>query len=368
LHCYTAVPLFMPQTLKFTNALKSSFFATLRQRVDTYFLTQELSKHANGAMWFKVWFFLTGFVGLYAAIMSRQFSPGVMLLLAGALGAFSAFIGFNICHDAIHGSLSANKRVNKVFSVLFNLVGANPYVWSITHNLVHHTYTNIPGHDEDIEVAPGLIRLSEEDPIRPWQRYQHIYAFPLYGFASLSWVLRKDYVKFFQASIGQYVAHPHPRKEYFNLFFYKALYYLLFIVLPLIVLDISWWQFLLGFLMLHFVEGVVLGLVFQLAHVVEGTAFPVPDTAGDMQEAWADHQLRTTANFSPKSAIASFLCGGLNRQIEHHLFPRICHIHYPALAIITKQTAQEFNLPYIENPSFLKALRSHYQILQKLGS
>ncbi|RPD47023.1 acyl-CoA desaturase [Hymenobacter sediminis] len=357
----------MTRPLKFTNVTRSTFFATVRERVDVYFQSQQLSRHANGAMWAKTIFFLTAFVGVYALIISGLFGPWAMLGLAGVLGACCAFIGFNICHDALHGAFSANKHVNKGFSLLFNLIGANPYVWTITHNIVHHTYTNIPGHDEDIEVAPGLIRLSVDEPVRPWQRFQHLYAFPLYGLASLSWVVRKDYIKFFRSKIGQHPTVNHPRKEYINLFAYKALYYLLFIVVPLVVLPITWWQFLIGFLGLHLVEGLVLGLVFQLAHVVEGTEFPTPDESGDIQEAWAVHQLRTTANFAPRSAVASFLCGGLNRQIEHHLFPRVCHIHYPALAGIIRQTAQEFELPYIENPSFLAALRSHYRILHQLG-
>ncbi|GGG38419.1 fatty acid desaturase family protein [Hymenobacter glacieicola] len=356
----------MSATLKFTNANRSLFFATVRQRVDTYFQLHQLSRHANRAMWVKTILFLISFVGLYGLILSGLLGPWGMLVAAGLLGATNAFIGFNICHDALHGAFSANKHVNKSLGLLFNLLGASPYVWGITHNLVHHTYTNIPGHDEDIEVAPGLVRLSEEEPVRPWQRFQHFYAFALYGLASLSWVLRKDYVKFFQAKIGEHVAH-HPRKEYFNLFLYKGLYYILFIVLPLVLLPITWWQFVLGFLAMHFVEGLVLGLVFQLAHVVEGTAFPLPDAQGEMQEAWAVHQLQTTANFSPTSKLASFFCGGLNRQIEHHLFPRICHIHYPALSVIVRETAQEFGLPYLENPSFLGALQSHYRILYKLG-
>ncbi|SHL10044.1 fatty acid desaturase family protein [Hymenobacter psychrotolerans] len=357
----------MPSTLKFTNAARSTFFATVRERVDAYFQSRQLSRHANGAMWAKTLFFLFSFVGLYSLILFGSFGPWELLGLAGLLGACCAFIGFNICHDAMHGGFSANKRVNRVFSLLFNLIGANPYVWTITHNIVHHTYTNIPGHDEDIEVAPGLIRLCAEEPIRPWQRYQHLYAFPLYGLASLSWVLRKDYLKFFKDRIGQHPTPAHPRKEYINLFAYKALYYLLFIVVPLLVLDVTWWQVALGFLGMHFVEGLVLGLVFQLAHVVEGTAFPLPDEAGDVQEAWAVHQLQTTANFSPNSALVAFLCGGLNRQIEHHLFPRICHIHYPALSGIVRQTALEFGLPYLENPSFAGALQSHYRMLRKLG-
>jgi linoleoyl-CoA desaturase len=290
-----------------------------------------------------------------------------MLGLAIGLGMFLAFIGFNVTHDAIHGSLSDNPVVNQIFSLVFNVIGANAYVWSITHNVVHHTYTNIPGHDEDIEVAPGLVRLSPTDELKPIHRFQHFYAFALYGLASLSWVFRKDYVKFFKDKIGHYDNSNRPAKEVFNLFFFKAVYYTVFIVLPLVFLNIAWWQFIIGFVAMHMAEGIVLGLVFQLAHVVEGTAFPLPNDEGNIEDAWAAHQLRTTANFARKNPIVNFLCGGLNLQVEHHLFPKICHIHYVALSEIVKQTAEEFDLPYIENETFGSALVSHYNMLKKFG-
>lgn len=352
--------------VKFKNTSNSLFLATTRSRVDAYFKENNISRNANSAMWVKAIFFLTGFIGLYALIISNMFGPATMLIFSILLGMFSAFIGFNICHDAIHGSFSSNKNINKVFSYLFNFIGANPYVWSITHNVVHHTYTNIPGHDEDIEVAPGLIRISEEEPVNRIQRYQHWYAFPLYGLASLSWVFRKDFKKFFQAKIGEQEMH-HPRSEYFNLFFYKAVYYFLYIVLPLLVLDISWWQFLIGFMGLQLAQGLTMGLIFQLAHVVEGTDFPSPNTHGNIEEAWAEHQMRTTANFATNSKLAAFFLGGLNRQIEHHLFPKICHIHYGAISRIVKQTASDFNIPYIESPTFASALKSHFVMLRKFG-
>ena len=317
-------------------------------------------------MWLKTVVFLTCFLGLYGLIISNAFSVWLMLPLALLLGIFSAFVGFNICHDAIHGSFSSNKNVNKILSLLFHFVGASPYVWSITHNLVHHNFTNIPGHDEDIDVAPGLIRISDEKPVNGIQRYQHLYAFPLYGLASLSWVFRKDYKKFFQPKIGEHTTK-HPKIEYFNLFFYKAVYYFLFLVLPMLVLDISWWHLLVGFLLLHLSQGFTMGLVFQLAHVVEGTDFPVPGPSGNMEEAWAEHQMRTTANFATKNKWAAFFLGGLNRQIEHHLFPGICHIHYGAISSIVRETAAEFNIPYIERRTFGAALGSHYRMLKKFG-
>lgn len=356
----------MTKKVKFTNINKSTFYATLRERVDSHFEDQQLSTHANGAMWFKTFFFLGGFITLYLLILLGGFPPLIMLAMAVVLGMFGAFVGFNICHDAIHKAFSNHPFINKTFSILFSLIGASAYVWSICHNIVHHTYTNISGHDEDIDVAPGLIRFCENEPVNKIQRYQHFYAFGLYSLAMLSWVFRKDYKKFFQTKIGCQVAN-HPRIEYFNLFFFKFVYYFLFIGLPLIVLDVTWWQFVIGFLVMQFSQGLVLGLVFQLAHVVEGTSFPHPNDDGNIEEAWAAHQMMTTANFAVNSKIAAFLCGGLNRQVEHHLFPKICHIHYPAIGKIVKDTALEFNLPYIESPTFASAIGSHYRMLRKLG-
>jgi len=339
----------MNTRLKFKNTTKSLFMATIRERVDQYFETSGSSCNANGVMWIKTAIFLGGFIVLYGLIISNVFSAWIMLPLAMLLGMFCAFVGFNVCHDAIHGAFSANSVVNKIFSAVFNLVGANPYVWTITHNAVHHTYTNIPGHDEDIDVAPGLIRISDEEPVNKLQRFQHWYAFPLYSLASLSWVFRKDYKKFFQPKVGQTVVK-HPKMEYFNLFFAKGVYYFLFIVLPLLVLDITWWQFIIGFVALHIAQGLTMGLVFQLAHVVEGTEFPVPDNyTGNIEEAWAEHQMRTTANFASESRIAAFFLGGLNMQIEHHLFPKVCHVHYRKIGKIVKVTAAEFNIPYNES-------------------
>lgn len=356
----------MARKIKFTNTNKSTFYTTVRKRVDAYFIANNTTSYANPAMWFKVFFFLTGLTGIYLLLLLGNFSAPVMLLLAIMLGVFGAFVGFNVCHDAIHKALSPYPAVNKIFSFIFNLLGASPYVWNITHNIVHHTYTNIAGHDEDIDVAPGLIRFSNSETVNRVQQYQHFYAFALYSLAMLSWVFRKDYKKFFQKKVGEHVLS-HPKIEYFNLFFYKAIYYFLFIVLPLLVMNITWWQFIIGFLLMQFAQGLVLGLVFQLAHVVESTEFPMPNEEGNIEEAWAAHQLQTTANFAVNSTLAAFLCGGLNRQVEHHLFPKICHIHYPAISKIVKATAAEYDLPYNECITFSDALKSHYKMLKKLG-
>ncbi len=354
--------------IKFTGKAQAGFFAAVRAEVDNHFKTKGLSKNWNWEMALKSILFLGLLVGLYALIISNVFGIYTMLGMAIILGMVQAFIGFNVCHDAIHGSYSSNRRTNKFFSIIFNFVGANPYMWDISHNKVHHTYTNIPGHDEDIEVAPGLVRLSPLDKRTAIMKFQHIYAFFLYGFTSLSWVFRKDFKKFFQKEIGNTDNTNHPRIEYFNLFFYKILYYAIYIVIPFLVLDLTWWQFLIGFIAMHFAEGVTLGLVFQLAHVVEGTEFPEPNEEGTIEDVWAVFQMKTTADFARKSRVVTFFCGGLNYQIEHHLFPNICHVHYPTISKIVKATAQKFDVPYNENKTFIGALKSHYKILKKFGS
>jgi linoleoyl-CoA desaturase len=356
----------MPLTLKFVDKTNSAFFSTVKKRVDHYFQTNGISKQANGAMVLKTITYLVSFVGLYLLILLEVMPSWVSLMLAIALGMNMAFIGFNICHDALHGSYSSKPWVNKSLGFLFNIIGANVYVWKITHNKIHHTYTNIVGHDGDLEVAPGIVRVSPNEKHHFIHRFQHIYAFFLYALASISWFFRKDYKKFFQKRIGKH-ENKHPRIEYFNLFFYKLLYYFLFIILPLLVMDIAWWQFLIGFLAMNFAEGLVLGLVFQLAHLVEQTVLPNPQPHENMENAWAEHQMKTTANFASNSAITTFLCGGLNLQVEHHLFPKICHIHYPQISGIVRDVALEFSLPYHENKSFASALRSHYNFLKKAG-
>ena len=356
----------MNKSLKFTNLEKSNFLPTLKRRVDQYFKEKNISKHANKLMVFKTILFVSIAAVLYVCIFASFLPLLIQLGAAILLGMTMAFIGFNVCHDALHGAYSSNKKVNEGLGFVFNVIGANTYVWNLTHNIVHHSYTNIVGHDEDIEIAPGLIRVNETDKANKLQRYQHIYAFFLYSLTTLSWFFRKDYLKFFKKDIGDSHINNHPRVEYYKLFIYKAIYYFLFIVLPLLVMDLSWWQFLIGFLAMNLAEGLVLGLVFQLAHVVEDTEIRHPDNNA-IEDAWAVHQLKTTANFAPTNRLASFLCGGLNLQVEHHLFPKICHVHYPQLSGIVKQTAHEFNLPYNVNRTFFSALRSHYLFLKRLG-
>ncbi len=292
--------------------------------------------------------------------------PLGMLGLAIVMGVALAGIGFAVSHDALHGAYSSNPQVNAWLGRTFDLMGANGYMWKITHNVIHHTYTNIEGVDEDLAVSP-LLRLSPGAPLRPVHRFQHLYGFATYSMSTLFWVFVKDYKYFLARDLGPYKDRKHPTGEIINLLGFKLAYYGWAIVLPLLILPIPWWQFAIGFLTMHLVAGVILGVVFQLAHVVEGPEYPVPDTEGRMEDAWLIHEMATTANFARRNRLLTWYVGGLNHQIEHHLFPRICSAHYPALSPLVEEVARKHGMPYYQHYTLLAAIRSHYRMLKRYG-
>jgi linoleoyl-CoA desaturase len=289
-----------------------------------------------------------------------------MLGLAIVMGVALAGIGFAIAHDALHGAYSSNPRVNTLLGMAFDLMGANGYMWKITHNVIHHTYTNIDGVDEDLTVSP-LLRLSPGQPLRGVHRFQHFYGFATYSLSTLFWVFAKDFKYFLARDLGPYKDRKHPLNEWLILIGFKLFYLGWAIILPLIVLTIPWWQFAIGFVTMHLVAGLILGVIFQLAHVVEGPEYPVPDPQGRMEDAWLVHEMATTANFARGNRLLTWYVGGLNHQIEHHLFPRVCSAHYPAISPIVEEVARKHGMPYYQNPTLFAAIRSHHRMLKQLG-
>jgi linoleoyl-CoA desaturase len=220
--------------------------------------------------------------------------------------------------------------------------------------------------DEDLTVSP-LLRLSPGAPHFWFHRYQHLYGFPAYSLATLNWIFLKDYQQFLKRDIGPYRNKKHPRSEVVTLILTKLLCYSYMIVIPLIVLDIPWWQVIVGFVVVHMTAGIILGVIFQLAHVVEGTEYPLPDENGAMEHEWVIHELETTADFAQNNRLLSWYIGGLNFQIEHHLFPQICSIHYPAISRMVRAVAEKYGVPYNCQPTLRAAARSHYRMLKQLG-
>jgi linoleoyl-CoA desaturase len=347
---------------------QQAFFKDLRARVDDYFESTGRSKHANGAMVIKTIVLLGGYLSCIATQLILLPSPMVSFLLFALTGFFLAGIGMSVMHDANHGAYSSNDTTNRWVGYSLNLLGGMVMNWKMQHNVLHHTYTNISGLDEDIDTKLAL-KLSPHGPTTKAHRFQWVYAFFLYMILTLYWGLLKDLVQFFHYK----KAGLNKQSKTKNLFWLikttvvKTLYFGVVVGLP-IYLGMSAWQAVVGFLIMHAVSGLILSVVFQLAHVVPETYFPQPDATGLIAYSWAEHQLRTTVNFSTKNKWISWYVGGLNFQIEHHLFTKICHVHYPAISSIVKETAAQYGIPYHEKSTFGEALRAHIQFLRMQGA
>lgn len=302
----------------------------------------------------------------YVLIVTEAVPPIAMLPLAVMIGLGIAGIGFAVAHDALHGSYSDRKWLNNLIGSSMDLIGGSSYLWRITHNVIHHTYTNIHGTDEDLAVSP-LLRLSPHAPRQWFHRWQHWYALGLYALTTLFWVFVKDWKYLFARDLGPYRNRRHSARDVAGLLVGKGIYYTWSLVLPFVLIDLPWWQIAGGILLVHVVAGLTLGIVFQLAHVVEATAHPEPDADGAMPESWVVHELATTANFAPGNRLLSWYVGGLNFQVEHHLFPKLCSVHYPRIAPVVRRMAETHGLPYHSNPTFLGAIRSHLRTLKAFG-
>jgi linoleoyl-CoA desaturase len=339
----------------------------MKARVNEYFESRHISQKANAAMVAKTCLVLVAVAVPYGLILSNRLSPWAMLLLAIVMGIGMAGIGFNIAHDAIHGGYSSDPRVNRALGMSFDVLGASSYMWKITHNIVHHTYTNIHTVDEDLSVSP-LLRLSPHADRYFFHRFQHLYALPLYGFTTLFWVFVKDYGQLLRRDLGPYRDKQHDASNVAILLAAKLFYYGYALVVPLMVLRIPWWGVLIGFVVMHMTAGLILGVVFQLAHVVEMTDHPLPDETGTIEADWWLHEMQTTADFARGNRLVSWYVGGLNYQIEHHLFPRVCSVHYPAISEIVQDVARKYGLPYHDQPTMRSAVASHLRTLRRFGS
>lgn len=366
----------MPKTVQKLNIVRfaprtaESFHDELKRRIDAYFQRNDIPKHANRLMRWKtvamVSMYLVPFAVMASGLASIHWS--VFLLLWVAMGIGMVGIGTSVMHDSNHGSYSTKKGTNKSLGALITLIGGYHVTWRIQHNILHHTYTNIEGLDDDID-AGVLLRFSPHSKHYKMHRFQHIYAWLLYGLLTVQWATIKDF-----RGVIDYDKKDLLKKEkrtlrhaLLEISGLKLAYYAFTIMLPILFSGYSVGMVLLGFFIMHFVAGLALSCIFQLAHVMEGAEFAAPVDNNKMENNWAVHQIMNTINFSPRSRIMSWFIGGLNYQIEHHLFPHICHVHYPNLSKIVKRTAAKWGIPYQVEPTFVSALIVHGRMLRKLG-
>lgn len=343
------------------------FFRTLNKRVNDYFKDNNLKKTGNWKLHFKAAVMFLLYLAPYFIILTLDIPVWAQLLLTVVMGIGMAGIGMNVMHDANHGSYSSKTWLNKIMGSSMYLLAGNVYNWQVQHNVLHHTYTNIHGHDEDLD-AGRIIRFTQSAKWQRIHKFQHYYSVFLYGLLTFNWALTTD-IKQMRRYIKRglsYGKFQSPVKQWTILVVTKIIYVMIWIVTPMLF-GITWWKVLIGFFVMHYTAGLILSIVFQLAHVVEETDNPVPNEHGEMENTWAIHQLYTTANFAPKNRLINWFTGGLNHQIEHHIFPNISHIHYGKIAEIVKQTAKECELPYYEFKTTRAAIASHFKHLRELG-
>lgn len=355
--------------VRFDRKKDKEFSKTLKSRVETYFKENNISKKANGAMVFKtICLTLLFVIPIVLVNVAGISNPWLVLLVYLVMGIGQAGIGLGIMHDANHGAYSDKPKVNNWISAYIELVGGSSITWKIQHNVLHHTYTNIDGYDEDIDTPPYL-RFSPHTELKPIHRLQYIYAWFFYSLMTVFWITAKDFIQLSRYEKmdlikGQGTTYS---KELVRLIIAKILYWTVLLILPMIFCPAPWWVIFIGFIGAHLISGLILAMIFQPAHVMEDLKFDLPDDVGQMDSNSLVHQLETTANFANGSRLLSWYCGGLNFQIEHHLFPNICHIHYRKIAPIVKNTAKEFGVPYHEHKTWFKALWYHTKMLKALG-
>lgn len=357
------------KTARFNNDSEKEFQTELRKKVDAYFKSNRISKNGNWRLYLKsVVMFSLYLVPFFLLTLGVFESKIVWVFLAILMGLGMAGIGMNVMHDANHGSYSNNPKFNKVLGhVSMGLVAGYSLNWRIQHNIIHHTFTNVHDHDEDIS-SIGLLRFEPHVKRKSIHRFQFLYAWFFYSLMTLMWSTIKDFQQIIRYNKMGYLkaANTTFGLELTILIFTKALYYS-YILLPYFIIpEMTFLNWVTGFLIMHAAAGLTLAIVFQLAHVTDRNEFPLPEN-GELETNFIEHQLRTTMNFAPNNKFLTYVVGGLNFQVEHHLFPHISHIHYPKIAPIVEATAREYGMPYNSEKTFGKALFQHTKMLYKLG-
>ena len=354
------------EILKFRQCGDEQFFHHLKAEVYGYFEKNKRSRYANTPMVVKTLFFIGLFATSYALILFTNMASQWKLALCALHGISIAGIGFNIAHDSSHGAYSSSRRLNRLLAFTMDLMGSNSYMWDIKHNKAHHIYTNIEEFDEDIR-GSALLRLSPHAPFRSVNRLQFIYAWPLYCFIYFYIVWFYNFVQFRAERFGPFSQMRHPKKEWIKLIAWKLFYVFYAVIFPIVWLGLDAGSFLAGYGVSCATAGFLLGLIFYLAHCVDHCFdFPLPNNSV-VERSWVRNQLETTSNFAMRNPVVTWFCGGLNYQVEHHLFPDICSVHYHKISPIIQRVAREHGMPYKTFDSFGDAVHAHYRALKKLS-
>ena len=277
-------------TPKFLASNGTSFHADLKKRINNYFVEINVKPKGNIKLYTKAIILVVSLIAVYVHLVFFTPPVAIALLECILLGAIVSGIGFNIMHDGAHGSFSSRKWINNLAGLSLNFVGDNVFMWKTKHNVIHHTYTNIDEVDDDLNARPFL-RLCENQKHYKIHKFQHYYFIAAYSLLYLYWVFFTDYKKYFTGKVGDIPIKKMNLSDHISFWGFKAFFLVSFILVPIYFVGFLPW--LIGFLVFGLFTGVLISLVFQLAHSVEEASFPIPDVAQKMDDEWAIHQLKT---------------------------------------------------------------------------
>ena len=342
------------------------FYRTARERVNRYFSEKGISRHADASMYRKTCSLLAIYVALYAMILSNHFTGWGLFFLQIAFHCDTFLIAVGIAHDGSHNAYSSKRSINRAITYVFDLIGINSHFWTYNHLHSHHVAPNVPLIDSAIESFAG-IRLHPRTKKTRMSRYQHLYMFFVYSLVPLFQLWLLEFISFRQNVTGYQKGDQHTRHQMVLLYVSKVVVAAYSLIIPLIVVHVPAWQIIAGFLAGHMITGITLGIVFQTTHLCDHSVFPEPDENGLLPNTFSRHIMETTSEFAVNSPVITWICGGLNLHVTHHLFPNICQTHLHTISKIVRQTAREYNMPY-KSYTLTQAIASHLRCLRTLGN
>lgn len=312
---------------------------------------------------FKAVLFPLLYLGAWLAAMTWGQTPWIYYACYISMGLLLVFIYLNVIHDAVHHTIFKSRRLNEAFVYIFDLMGANSFIWKNRHVRFHHNYPNVNGWDTDIEQSK-LARVFPNGEYSSYHKYQHIYLPMMYPLFLFNWLVIRDFKDFFDQKKTVRKLIKIPRIEYVKLFFFKAFFFFYMIFLPKIILGISWWQVIGGFVAMVFVASIFALIVLLPPHANTESEFPLPDDQARLPYSWFEHMLQTTNDVTHDNWFVRFFMGSFNYHVVHHLFPHINHVYYPEITRKLAAYAKEYNLPY-RKLTLIRALKNHYLLLKQ---
>ncbi len=344
----------------------TDFYIQLRERINTYFTNHQLAKTANAKLFFKIALMFIAYFLAYTGIYFYGKNTYYLFGLYAFIGGWSVLLGLNIGHDAAHNAIFKKPKHNQILLFIFELLGTNAYNWKNRHLGAHHTFPNIMDYDSDVQQT-NIVKIFPKDKHLASHAFQHLYMPFLYLFYIGRWIVYRDFKDAASTHIGAYHNAPYPKKELIKMIASKLFYLLYIIVIPALLLPVSFWMMCLAFFILTVSGSLVITMVLLSTHVGEDANFPEPDEQGVLPYSWSYHQVITSSDFSTNNGVITHLFGGFNHHVIHHLFPHICHIHYTKLTPILKEVCIEYNVPYRSKTYLIPAIISHFKLLKRNG-